>query len=91
MCTTSYAIVNILRSKYNAYNGSFCFNLFSGGRRLKNFEGDSDEKFWVKGGYPSKTHKFLPICLLPMDNFAIFLDFSFLFFISLYFSSSSEF
>ena len=53
-------------------------------RKLENFEGDGDEKIGVKGVTPSKIHRFWPICLLPLDNFATFLDFPFLFFIFLY-------
>ncbi len=33
----------------------------------------------------SKTHRLLTCCLLPMDNFAAFLDLHFIFFIFLYF------
>ncbi len=50
----------------------------------RKFRGDGDEKFGV--------NQFWWICLQPVDNFATFLDFSFLFLIFLsYFSSSSEF
>ena len=43
-------------------------------------------------GIPSNTHRFAPICLLPMDYLANFADFSFLFFIFLsYISSLSAF
>ena len=44
-------------------------------RKLKNFERDGEHKFVVKGGTPSKTHRFWPICLLPMEDFASFLIF----------------
>ncbi len=61
-------------------------------RKLRNFEGDWDENIGVKGVTPSKTHQLWPICLLSMDNFAIFIDFSFLLFIfPSYFPSSLEF
>ena len=43
----------------------------------QNFEGYRDKKFRFK------TRRFWPICLLPMENVAIFLDFSFLLFIFL--------
>ena len=62
--------------------------LFSYGqwwRKLEYFEGDWDEKFWVKRVTPSKSHLFWHICLLPMKTVATFLNFSFLFFI--FFSS----
>ncbi len=38
----------------------------------RKFEGDGDEKFGVKGVTPSKTLRFWPICLLPMDTFCCF-------------------
>ncbi len=54
---------------------------------LENFEEDGNEKIGGKGGYPRKLISFGP--LLSVGNFAIFLAFSFLFFIfSSYFSSS---
>ncbi len=46
------------------------------------FWGGQGQKNWGWGGYPLKTHQYWPICLLPMDNFAIF--FSFLLFFSLF-------
>ncbi len=47
--------------------------------KLKIFGEDGDEKIGVKGVTPSKSHQFWPICLLPVENFATFVDFSFLF------------
>ncbi len=54
-------------------------------RKLKKFEGDGEENLGWRWVIPSKTHQFWPICLLPMDNFAIFLHFSFLFIFLLFF------
>ncbi len=47
--------------------------------RLENFEGTGLKKWGLRGVTPSETHLFGSICLLPMENFATFLDFSFLF------------
>ncbi len=61
-------------------------------QKLEDFEGDGDKQFGGKGCCPLKTHRFWPICLLHINNFATFLCFYLLFFISLsYFSSSSFF
>ena len=43
-------------------------------------------KIWGLGGYHLENSSVLAAFLLPMENFATFLDFSFLFFIFLYFS-----
>ncbi len=67
-------------------------NWTSGGGRSKFLRGTRTKKMGLRGVSPSKTHRFWPIGFLPMDNFATFLDFSFLFFSFLYcFSSFSEF
>ncbi len=64
--------------------------LWSVAAEARKFWGGRGRKIEVNGGItPSKTYWFWPICLLPMDNFATFLYFSFLFFIfSLQYSSS---
>ncbi len=49
-------------------------------RKLKHFEGDGMKKFGLRGVTLLKTHQFWHICLLPIDNSAIFLVFSFLYF-----------
>ena len=59
----------------------------SGGGSSKLLRG-TDKMFWVKGDTPLKTQGFWPIRFLPIDNLTSFLDFSFLFLILLYFSSS---
>ncbi len=60
-------------------------------RKLKNLRGMGTKNLGLMRVTPSKTHRFQPICLLPLENFALFfILFPFLNFLS-NFSSALEF
>ncbi len=67
------------------YSGFLCVHWL---RKLKILRGTGTKKLGLRGVTPSKTNLFWPICLLPVDNFATFLDFSFLFLIFLYYNNN---
>ncbi len=80
ICSFQFVPVIQLKIAYKSYRKPVSYKFFTNKlwrRKLKNFEGDGDEKFGVT---PSETHLFWPICLLTLDNFATFLYFSILFF-----------
>ena len=62
----------------------------SGGGSSEFLRGTGTTNLGLKGVTPLKTHRFWPIYFLPMNNFAIFLDFSFLFFSFLYYFLPSQ-
>ncbi len=63
--------------------------MISGGGSSKIVSWTDRDENELRGVIPSKTHRFWPVCLLPMENFATFLYVSVLFTFSPF--SSSEF
>ncbi len=83
--TNIFCIKNSLAEKTMIYDHRWWkWGLHQWWQKLKNLEGDKDNNFGVNGVHHLENSSVWPIilfCLLPMDDFATFLDFYFLFFI----------